>query len=130
LCVEGMVGIGDLRDGSGTRDLRRLSLDFMHASPFATGWRAVLSDRLDHMRPSDGAADTINSLREAYVSWQPQSASTVVDAGRVNLRYGPGYGYNPTDFFRDGALRTITSIDPFALRENRLGTVVARGQRL
>ena len=130
LFVEGALGVGDLRDGSGTRNLRRLSIDFAHASAFAPGWRAVLSDRLDHMRPADGAADTINSLREAYVSWQQESANTVVDVGRVNLRYGPGYGYNPTDFFRDGALRTITSINPFSLRENRLGSVVVRGQGL
>ena len=128
--VEGALGVADLRDGSGTRSLRRLSFDFVHASNFAPGWRAVLSDRLDHMRPAEGAPDTINSLREAYVSWQQQSARSAVDVGRINLRYGPGYGYNPTDFFRDGALRTITSINPFALRENRLGTVVVRGQGL
>lgn len=53
-----------------------------------------------------------------------------MEFGRINLRYGPGYGYYPTDFFRDGSLRTVTTADPFALRENRLGTVMLRGQRL
>ena len=37
-----------------------------------------------------------------------------------NLRFGPGYGYNPTDFFRDGSLRVLTTADPFALHEIRL----------
>ena len=40
------------------------------------------------------------------------------------------YGYNPTDFFRDGSLRTRTTANPFALRENRLGTFMLRAQRL
>ena len=131
LFVEGAIGAGSSRDGSGTRSLRRASIDLTHASTFAPGWRAVISDRLDHIRPVErGADETINSLREAYVSWQQASGDTVVDVGRVNLRYGPGYGYNPTDFFRDGSLRTVTSINPFTLRENRLGSVVIRGQRL
>jgi hypothetical protein len=46
------------------------------------------------------------------------------------LRNGPGYGYNPTDFFRDGSLRVLTSADPFALRQNRIGTVMLRGQQI
>lgn len=131
LFIEGAIGAGDKRDGSGYRDIRRGSIDFTYIGALAPGWRAVLSDRLDSVKPNDLPGDsTINSLREAYVSWQPEGAKAVVDLGRVNLRYGPAYGFNPTDFFRDGALRTITSLDPIALRENRLGTVVLRGQHL
>jgi hypothetical protein len=70
----------------------------------------------------------VNSLREAYLSWQPEGGNMVMEFGRINLRYGPGYGYNPTDFFRDGSLRVLTTADP--LRENRLGTVMLRAQRL
>jgi hypothetical protein len=40
----------------------------------------------------------VNSLREAYLSWQPEGGNMVMEFGRINLRYGPGYGYNPTDF--------------------------------
>lgn len=131
LFVEGAIGVGDPRDGSNARVLRRASVDLSFATQLAPGWRAVLSDRFDWLRPNDLSSETtINSLREAYVTWQGQGGSTVAEAGRVNLRYGPGYGYNPTDFFRDGALRTLTSLDPFSLRENRLGTVLVRGQRL
>ena len=46
--------------------------------------------------------------------------------GRINVRNGAALGYNPTDFFRSGALRSVVSIDPNSLRENRLGTVMLR----
>ena len=130
LFVEGAIGIGELHDNAGNQFLRRVSIDFRYLAPLAPGWRAVFSDRLDAIKPPDLGADTVtNSLREAYLSWQA-GGSTLVDVGRVNLRYGPGYGYNPTDFFRDNSLRTITSLDPLTWRENRLGTVVIHGQHL
>lgn len=134
LFVEGALGVGSPRDGSGKHSLRRASVDFIHAGSFAPGWRAVLSDRLDYVRPRDlrnvRSDGTVNSLREAYLSWQPADGNTAVDLGRMNLRNGPAYGYNPTDFFRDDSLRVVTTTNPLSLRENRLGTVVLRGQRL
>lgn len=131
LFFEGGLGNAEQRYANGSRNLRRASVDLYLASKLAPGWRLVLSDRLDHVRPADGGmADTLNSLREAYVSWESNGADTVVDLGRINLRFGPGYGYNPTDFFRDGAVRSVTSVNPFALRENRLGTVALRAQQL
>ena len=39
-------------------------------------------------------------------------------------------GYNPTDYFRAGALRSVVSLDPASLRENRLGSAMLRGQQL
>jgi hypothetical protein len=129
--VEGVAGRADQRSPEGWRNIGRLSADFSGSFKLGESWRAVLSDRLDSVHPADiGAENTVNSLREAYVSWQPKGGSTVVDLGRVNLRYGPAYGYNPTDFFRDNTLRTITTVNPLALRERRLGTFVLRGQRL
>ena len=129
--VEGALGNSTQRYQSQSRDLGRASFDFSHSARLSPGLRAVFSDRIDNIHPTDGGADsTVNSLREAYLSWQPEGGNTVVEFGRINLRYGPAYGYNPTDFFRDGSLRTLTSANPFALRENRLGTVMLRGQRL
>lgn len=131
LFVEGAIGNASQRYLPNSRDMGRASLDFSHSARLAPGLRAVISDRLDHLYPTDVGADaTVNSLREAYVSWQPDGDTTIVELGRINLRYGPGYGYNPTDFFRDGSLRTLTTANPFALRENRLGTVMLHGQRL
>ena len=131
LFIEGVVGVADQRYAPGSRSLRRASIDFSYVARLAPGWRAVISDRIDSIRPADMGADTVvNSLREAYLTWQQDGSKAVVDFGRINLRYGPAYGYNPTDFFRDSTLRTTTTVNPLALRENRLGTVVLRGQGL
>jgi hypothetical protein len=129
LFLEGAIGNASQRYLPHSRDLRRVSLDFSHSARIGLGWRGVFSDRIDHLYPTAAGADaTVNSLREAYLSWQPEGDNTIVELGRVNLRYGPGYGYNPTDFFRDGSLRTQTTANPLALRENRLGTGMLRGQ--
>ena len=130
--AEGAIGVVSQRYGLGSNSLSRFSIDISHTARLSAGWRAVISDRLDQIHPRDpaGADETVNSLREAYLSWQPEGGSSLVEFGRINLRYGPGYGYNPTDFFRDGSLRAVTTADPFALRENRLGSVMLRAQQL
>ena len=128
---EGSIGNISRRFGLGSLDTRRAAFDVSYSARFATEFNFVFSDRIDIVHPTSiGADSTINSLREAYASWQPGGGNTIVDFGRINLRNGPGYGYNPTDFFRDGSLRVLTSADPFALRQNRIGTVMLRGQRL
>jgi hypothetical protein len=71
----------------------------------------------------------INDLREAYLSWQP-SDRTYLDLGRINLKSGVALGYNPTDFFRTRAVVEPLSADPTVLREDRLGTLMLRGQQL
>ena len=108
----------------------RVSLDARLDTNFAPDWRAVLADRLDLNR-ADGATgnNDVNTLKEAYVSWQPQP-DRVADFGRINARNGVALGYNPTDYFRVGALRSVVSLDPASLRENRLGSAMLRGQTL
>ena len=129
--VEGALGNASQRYLPNSVDLGRLSLDVSHTARLGTGLRLVISDRIDRIHPRGAVLDeTVNSLREAYVSWQPEGSNSIGEVGRVNLRYGPGYGYNPTDFFRDGSLRALTTADPFALRENRLGSFMLRGQQL
>ncbi len=131
LFIEGAVGNASQRYLSDSVDTRRASVDLMYSDRIGAGLRAVFSDRIDAIHPAAMGVDgPVNSLREAYLSWQPDGGDTVVDFGRINLRNGPGYGYNPTDFFRDGSLRVITSADPFALRQNRIGSVMVRAQRL
>lgn len=108
----------------------RLSIDARFDKTLAPGWRAVFADRLD-MNRMDGVSgnrDT-NTLKEAYVSWQA-SAERIADLGRINARNGVAFGYNPTDYFRAGALRSVVSLDPASLRENRLGSAMLRGQTL
>lgn len=131
LYVEGAVGRIAQRYELPDVDVRRLSLDLNWSTRLSDRWRFAISDRLDALHPTDGdTPSTINSLREAYASWQDAGGQDIAEFGRINLRTGPAYGFNPTDYFRDDALRAITTADPFALRENRLGVVVARYQRL
>jgi hypothetical protein len=90
----------------------------------------MFADRLDvDWVGSWGDTQQINTLKEAYMSWQPQS-NLLFDAGRINARQGVAVGYNPTDFLRADALRSIDSLDPNSLRDERLGTVMLRGETL
>lgn len=124
-----LAGLRGNRLGGGAEDGHRAALDLRWSGLLGSGWRFGLSNRIDDIHPvQPGQRSTRNSLREAFVAWQ--SDATSVEAGRVNLRHGPGYGYNPTDYFRRGATRTIVSADPLALRENRLGTFMLRGSQL
>ena len=108
----------------------RLSIDVRYDKVFAPGWRAVFADRLDMNRAHGAAGDgNVNTLKEAYLSWQGQP-DRIADLGRINVRNGVALGYNPTDVFRAGAIRSAISIDPASLRENRLGSVMLRGQAL
>ncbi len=108
----------------------RVSIDARFDKTFAPGWRAVFADRLDLNR-MDGVPGNrdINTLKEAYLSWQAEP-DRIVDLGRINARNGVAFGYNPTDYFRGGALRSVVSLDPASLRENRLGSAMLRGQAL
>ena len=127
---EGSIARISQRGAGSAADAARLSIDLRYDSALAPGLRAVLSDRLDLSHSNDGSGQTsVNTLREAYLSWHA-SPDLIADIGRVNLRYGAALGYNPTDFFKAGALRSIVSPDPASLRENRQGTFVIQGQKL
>ncbi|MBM3117775.1 hypothetical protein [Jeongeupia naejangsanensis] len=106
----------------------RLSLDGRIDRRFHDDWRFVFADRLD-LRSTGGHQSSVNTLKELYLGWQPDT-DLLLDLGRINTRYGAGFGYNPTDFFKVGALRSVTSVNPASLRENRLGSVMLRGQKL
>lgn len=129
LSIEASLGRYEFRPGLGSEDTRRLSIDWRYSARLNPTWRAVISNRFDHLRPADGDRN-INTLREAYLGWQAEDAANALEFGRINLRNGVGYGYNPTDFFRDGSLRTATTLDPIALRDARMGSVALRAQRL
>ncbi|MBE0548952.1 MAG: hypothetical protein IH627_15150 [Rubrivivax sp.] len=128
--VEGAAGRNTVADASSRVDTQRVSLDLRLDATLASGLRAVLSNRLD-LGHSNGEspADDVNTLREAYLSWAP-SNHQVIDLGRVNVRNGAALGFNPTDWFKENALRSVVSPDPAVLRENRQGTVVLQGQQL
>lgn len=133
--IEAALGQATPRQGgSGSKiSNQRLSLDLQFDLRFAPGWRAVFSDRLDLNRQQQEnqaeQANDVNTLREAYLSWQAQPQQ-LLDLGRINIPYGVAIGYNPTDFFRGNALRSVVSLDPASLKKNRMGSVMLRGQQL
>lgn len=130
LFVEGSLRRTSIDDPDSRYESNRASIDGRIDATLAPGVRAVFSDRLD-LRHSNrrGVEGDVNTVREAYLSWAP-SDHQIIDLGRVNVRHGSAYGYNPTDWFKEGAVRSVVSLDPAVLRENRQGTVVLQGQQL
>lgn len=115
--------------GSASGAYARLSLDVSLDRALGSRLRLVAADRLDFSHDEGGAEQGINTLKEAYLSLAV-SNGLLVDAGRVNTRFGVASGYNPTDFFRAHAIRSLISVDPETLRQNRLGSAMLRSQLL
>jgi len=111
----------------------RTSLDLDYKWQFDERIKFGLSDRLNGYEgdtipfPSNGS--TRNDFREGLLSYEV-FPRTYLEAGRINLKNGTALGYNPTDFFKTRTMVDIVSIDPSALKEDRLGTVMIEGQRL
>jgi hypothetical protein len=128
--VEAAWNVAALRGTDSMQQFERLSLGFSFDKLFAPNWRAAFADRIDAWWQQEPSRQyNVNTLQEAYVSWQPRP-DRIADLGSINTRYGVAYAYNPTDFFRTDAVRSTVSADPAVQRENRLGTVAARGQAL
>ncbi|MEB0141020.1 MULTISPECIES: hypothetical protein [unclassified Undibacterium] len=128
--AEAAGGAATRRSDGSTTSNQRLSFALQYDGNFAPGWRAVLSDRLDVNWPSLIAQQpAINTIKEAYVSWQAQS-DRLFDVGRINVRNGVALGYNPNDYFKTASLRSVVSSDPASLKENRQGSVMLRAQKL
>ncbi len=92
----------------------------------------TVADRFNHLsdRYSDFPSGVVqNDLSEAYLSWNI-CRENYLDVGRINLKSGAAIGFNPADFFRKNSVSLRTSEDPVVLRENRLGTVMARVQSI
>ncbi|WP_206047160.1 hypothetical protein, partial [Noviherbaspirillum denitrificans] len=127
--IEGATGRAVLRSGVSSWD-QRLSLDVQVDKRFAPDWRVVFADRLDLFWQDEPTRQHgINTLKEAYLGWQARD-DLLFDLGRINVRNGVATGYNPTDYFRAGANRSIISADPASLKRNRQGSVMLRGQTL
>ena len=128
--IEGAAGRNEVIDSVSRVNTQRLSVDLRVDVSLAPGLRAVLSDRVD-LAHSNGVppAENVNTLREAYLSWA-YNDHQVFELGRVNVRNGAAMGFNPTDWFKENALRSVVSPDPAMLRDNRQGTVVLQGQQL
>jgi hypothetical protein len=128
--IEAGAGASVRRGDGAVQGSRRLSVDIRYEHSLAPGTRVFVADRLDLGQPAPGRGEhAVNTLKEAYVSWQ-LAADAMFDLGRINVRNGVATGYNPTDYFREGAVRAPISINPASLRENRQGSVMLRAQHL
>lgn len=108
----------------------RLSLDLRLEHGTGSDWHAVAASRLDvRSRPGAFEDHAMHTLKEAYLG-HALAQGTALDLGRINHRQGVALGYNPTDLFRDGAVRSAVSMDPASLRENRQGSAMLRAQHL
>jgi hypothetical protein len=127
--VEAAAARSELRGGGIDHDAN-LFFGVRYDATFAPGWRAIFADLLDvRWQEHPSSQKTLNTLIDAYVSWQLRP-NAIIDAGRINTHNGVAFGYNPTDYFRANAVRSVISIDPSSLRENRLGSVMIRSQAL
>ena len=97
------------------------------------GLRLTYSGRLN-LRAEDGLGfpdheNVTNDLREAYLGWEPIDR-LFLDVGRINVKSGVALGFNSTDFFKTRAVVEPLSVDPVVLREDRLGTLMLRAERV
>jgi hypothetical protein len=112
----------------------QLSFDLLVQQAIMPSVNVSFSGRFDRFDPLSASASAAarrseSTIREAYATWSV-SPVTGFDGGRVNQRVGAAFGYNPTDFFKAGAVKMDVSPDPDSRRTNRLGTVALRAQHL
>lgn len=111
----------------------RLLLDVRYTWEVGRTARLIFSDRLNLRAESDlsfpGQESVVNDFREAYMEWR-LADQTYLAFGRINLKSGIALGYNPTDYFKARTVSEPLSADPTVLREDRLGTVMLRLQRI
>jgi hypothetical protein len=104
-----------------------MAVDAAGSQALSAGATAFVSARLDfdHLSAKGHGTDLwLLSLREAYLRLASENAW--LEMGRINLRPGVALGYNPSDFYREGALLAPRTQDPQRQRESRLGAVQLR----
>jgi hypothetical protein len=128
-CIEYAEAAAIETGDGGARNGGRASFSVRCDGALAGRWRGVLSDRFDELWGRGMSSRGVNTLKEAYVSFRPD-ASILADLGRINVREGVALAYNPTDYFKSNSIRTLISIDPETLRDERMGTLMGRVQTL
>jgi hypothetical protein len=118
-----------LPGGNGPEFINRAFADGHGGWQYGPSLKVLYSARLDYTTGDPTRHSFSYDLRELFLSWSLDSQRRwFVDFGRVNVRNGVAYAFNPTDFFRTQSVVDETSQDPSVRRENRLGTLMLRGQ--
>jgi hypothetical protein len=107
---------------------QRLSLAWRGQRSADDGLLLAWAARQDWRQPGNGQSSSVLTVSDAYAAWQPNSTRQLA-LGRINVRNGVATGFNPTDFLRDSAVRSVISADPASQRDNRQGTVMLRAQQ-
>ncbi|WP_425128587.1 hypothetical protein [Burkholderia metallica] len=131
LAVQDALRASRYRDGAHA-GRNQLSVEFEYGQWLTPTFAAHFSMRVDRFDPlgtSRTSSRDVTLVKEAYASWRA-APTFVVDAGRLNERLGAAIGYNPTDFFRAGAVSLDVPPDPDSRHTNRLGTVALRAQQV
>ncbi|GHD79628.1 hypothetical protein [Vogesella fluminis] len=110
------------------RHSQRLSLAWRGQHNAAEGLQLAWAARQDWRQPGNGQPSGVLTVSDAYAAWQPDSTHQLA-LGRINVRHGVATGFNPTDFLREDAVRSLISADPASQRDNRQGTVMLRAQQ-
>ena len=88
------------------------------------------SARLDafdtHVNSFAADHDRTASLLELYVT-HAINRDLSVQAGRINVREGNAYSFNPTDYYRANSVKLFVNPSPLVTRESRQGTFGLRG---
>ena len=140
LSLEDALTLWSLRDpvvpvpgGTNVDARNRTSLDLRGRWRLQDDLEFSFSDRLSVVEQNNFAFPSSqtprNDWREGYLTWEP-APRTYLEAGRINVRNGVALGFNPTDFFKTRTLVDQISQDPSALRENRLGSFMLRGEKI
>lgn len=66
------------------------------------------------------------SLLELYATHAIDN-DTTVQVGRINVREGNSYSFNPTDYYRANSVKLFVNPSPLVTRESRQGTFGVRG---
>ncbi|AIC90917.1 hypothetical protein BTRA_5018 [Burkholderia thailandensis USAMRU Malaysia  len=129
--VQNAVRWSDVRDAASSwRNQLVLEFQFERALTPTLGVNfAMRFDRFDPLSSGAASHRDVTLVKEAYASWKP-SPLLAIDAGRINERIGAAIGYNPTDFFKAGAVSLDVPPDPDSRHANRLGSVAVRAQRV
>ncbi len=104
-----------------------LVIHFHPNERFSLHWSERINLALENDFSFPSQKTVKDNWREGYGSYELAS-HFFLEAGRINVRNGVALGYNPTDFLKERSQVNQISIDPSALRQNRLGTVMARAE--